>query len=129
MLKRLYALSASLLILHEIDSAYWREWEVLGLPGGVGLFLALHLPLLLLLLWGYEQVATGERAAARAATVLALAGIAAPAIHGVLLWRGEAAFRTPVSLAVLGATLLTSLALALAASTHRASRTLLYTRL
>ncbi len=41
MLHRLYVLNATLLLVHELDSAFWREWDVLGLPGGEAGSLAL----------------------------------------------------------------------------------------
>jgi hypothetical protein len=34
-------LNLALLITHEIDSAFWKEWNLFGLPGGVQEFLAL----------------------------------------------------------------------------------------
>ena len=34
-LDALYLVNASLLVTHEIDSAYWNEWELLHLPGGI----------------------------------------------------------------------------------------------
>jgi len=33
------------LIIHELDSAYWKEWDLFRLPGGITVFLALHFPL------------------------------------------------------------------------------------
>ena len=32
---RLYLANTALLIAHEIDSAYWKEWELFHLPGGI----------------------------------------------------------------------------------------------
>ena len=52
----LYSANAVLLVVHEIDSAYWHEWSLLGLPGGIQFFLVLHLPLLAIVLWGFRQV-------------------------------------------------------------------------
>ena len=40
----LYIVNLTLLILHEMDSAYWKEWQLFHLPGGVGGFLLIHLP-------------------------------------------------------------------------------------
>ena len=51
-LRWVYLANAVLLILHEIDSAYWREWELFRIPGGIALFLALHVPLLSVVLLG-----------------------------------------------------------------------------
>jgi hypothetical protein len=38
----IYLVNATLLIVHEIDSAYWKEWELFKLPGGAGGFVILH---------------------------------------------------------------------------------------
>lgn len=35
-------MNAALLVTHEIDAAYWKEWELFGLPGTEGGFLVLH---------------------------------------------------------------------------------------
>ncbi len=48
----LYLTNAVLLINHEIDSAYWKEWELFRLPGGIAGFLLLHFPLLFIVLYG-----------------------------------------------------------------------------
>ena len=48
----LYLANAILLIIHEIDSAFWKEWELFKLPGGINGFLILHFPLLFLILYG-----------------------------------------------------------------------------
>ena len=112
----LYALVAALLVVHEVDSAFWREWEVFGLPGGEPGFLLLHLPLLLLVFWGYGEALAGRRSGAWASLALAAAGLVAPAIHFALLAQGRPEFRTAASLAVLAATGLASILLAAAAA-------------
>lgn len=109
-LTRLYALNAALLIAHEIDSAYWREWELFGVGGdGVG-FVALHIPLVLLILWGFERLLAGARAGFWMSVVLGLAGLSALAIHGAFLLQGHAQFRTPESIGVLLAAAIVSTA-------------------
>jgi hypothetical protein len=59
----LYILNLTLLLLHEIESAYWKEWEILSLPGGITGFLIIHFPLIIVLLYGllqlYERTLTG----------------------------------------------------------------------
>lgn len=47
----LYLVNAVILIVHEIDSAYWKEWQMFRLPGGVTTFLLLHVPLTALVLY------------------------------------------------------------------------------
>jgi hypothetical protein len=57
----LYAVNAVLLIVHEIDSAYWKEWELFHLPGGISGFLALHIPLILVVFYGFSRVVLETR--------------------------------------------------------------------
>lgn len=52
----LFIINAVLLILHEIESAYEREWEILKLPGRITGFLLLHIPILFLLFFGLIEV-------------------------------------------------------------------------
>jgi hypothetical protein len=123
MLARLYALNAALLIAHEIDSAYWREWELFGLGGdGVG-FVVLHVPLVLLILWGFERLLAGARAGFWMSVVLGLAGLSALVIHGAFLLQGHAQFRTLESIGVILAAAIVSMAqLILTAQRLRATR-------
>ena len=51
----LYLLNCALLFSHEIDSAYWQEWDLFGLPGGIQLFLVLNLLLLVVALYGFKR--------------------------------------------------------------------------
>lgn len=58
-----YILNATLLLLHEIESAYEKEWKILKLPGEITGFLLMHIPLILVLFWGlielYKQTTVG----------------------------------------------------------------------
>ena len=115
MLPALYRLTAALLIVHEVDAGYWREWDVLRLPGGVALFLALHVPLALAFLWGAEHVATGGRRARAMALAIAAAGLATLGVHGTLLALGGREFASAPSLVVLALVALSAPALLVAA--------------
>ncbi len=103
MLRALYVANASLLIVHEIDSAYWREWEMLGLPGGEPGFLVAHVVLAAFVVWGYGRLAEGARAGLVLSFALATAGLAAAAIHAAFLLAGRPEFRTAASVGVLAA--------------------------
>jgi hypothetical protein len=105
----LYLTNAVLLIVHEIDSAYWREWELFHLPGGVTLFLLLHLPLGFLILYGLVLVLQQTLAGLIVSLIVSLAGLFAFAIHTYFIRRGRHEFKTPVSQFILVATLLVSL--------------------
>lgn len=97
----LYLVNAILLILHEMDSAYWKEWDLFGLPGGIGGFLFLHIPLYAVLLYGLIPVWCGDGAGMILSLVVGAAGLAAFFIHRYLLWKGRPEFNTPPSIALL----------------------------
>ena len=105
----LYLLNLALLLTHQIDSAYWREWELFHLPGGLQVNLVLNFLLTLMALGGFVLLLTGSQTGYWAALVLAAAGIGAFAIHTVFMLKGSRAFRLPVSIGVLTASLIVSL--------------------
>ena len=51
-----YMVNATLLLLHEIESAYEREWEILKLPGKLTGFLILHIPIIWVLFYGLLEM-------------------------------------------------------------------------
>lgn len=104
-----YLSNAVLLINHEIDSAYWREWELFRLPGGATGFLLLHFPLLALILLGLVQVHRQTISGLILSYILSFGGLFAFFIHSYFLRRGRSEFRAPISRAILLATLLASL--------------------
>ena len=106
----LYLANATLLIVHEIDSAYRQEWKLFRLPGGISFFLVLHLPLVFLMLYGLVQVHQESLAGQIFSLVLSLAGIFAFSIHTFFTYRGHPEFKTPVSVLILIATLGVSVA-------------------
>jgi hypothetical protein len=108
-LELLYVLNAALLITHEIDSAYWHEWELLHLPGDIQLFLILNLGLVLLVLFGLRRLARRRRSGLWFCLGLAGAGVLAFVLHGFFLLRGHPEFRTPTSIALLVVSFVVSL--------------------
>ena len=52
----LYIVNATLLLLHEIESAYEKEWEILKLPGGITGFLLFHVPIIILFFYGLIEI-------------------------------------------------------------------------
>lgn len=77
----LYLLNFALLFTHEIDSAFWKEWELFGIPGGIQVFLVLNFILLLVALIGFRQVLLGEKYRNAFSLLLAASGIFAFSIH------------------------------------------------
>ena len=105
----LYLTNAVLLINHEIDSAYWKEWDLFHLPGGIAGFLLLHFPLLAVILYGLAAAAREQPSAVWYALLLAAGGILAFGIHTYFLKKGREEFDHPVSKFILWATLVVSL--------------------
>jgi len=118
----LYLINAVLLINHEIDSAYWKEWDLFKLPGGLAGFLLLHFPLLFIILYGLAVVAWQRPSGLWFSVLLSAGGIFAFGIHTYFLKQGREEFDQPVSKFILWATLIVSLCqlmVAILLLTHR----------
>jgi hypothetical protein len=100
-----YLINLVLLILHEMDSTYWKEWNLFHLPGGLTGFLMIHFPLYCLGLYGLVPLSRGIQAGLVYSLVLSLAGLAVFAIHTWFLRKGHPEFNVPASKIILWATL------------------------
>jgi len=105
----LYMVNAVLLINHEIDSAYWKEWELFKLPGGITGFLMIHFPLVFLVLYGLIMVFKQSVAGLIFSLILSFAGIFAFFIHMFFIKKGRSEFKVPISIFILVATLIVSI--------------------
>lgn len=105
----LYWLNLALLLTHQVDSAFWREWELFHIPGGNQLNLVLNLLLLLVGIAGFGLLVDRRQAGLYLSFLVAFAGLFAFTIHSWFLLRGDHRFRQPVSVALLGAALPVSL--------------------
>ncbi|MCK4662629.1 MAG: hypothetical protein KAT68_07175 [Bacteroidales bacterium] len=105
----IYLANAILLINHEIDSAYWKEWELFKLPGGINGFLIIHFPLLFIVLYGliltYNQTFSGLIIS----LILSFSGLFAFSIHTYFIKKGHPEFKTIVSQFILISTLIVSI--------------------
>ncbi len=105
----LYLVNSVLLINHEIDSAYWKEWHLFKLPGGSTGFLMLHFPLLFLILFGLILVYRHSSWGLIFSFVLCFSGLFAFTVHTYFLGKGRAEFNKPISKFILVAMMLVSL--------------------
>ena len=115
----LYLANATVLLTHQIDAAYWHEWELFGVPGGAPVFMLTNLPIVFAVLWGARALALGRMGGLVMSWALVASGAIAIGLHGYFLLQGHEEFRTPVSLGLLGATLVLSSAQALALTARR----------
>lgn len=106
----LYLINTIVLINHEIDSAYWKEWELFKLPGGINGFLLIHFALLFIVLYGLILVVENSFWGLIFSLFLCAGGIFAFAIHSYFLRRGRKEFNTPLSKIILASTLVVSIA-------------------
>ncbi|MGD9056775.1 MAG: hypothetical protein PVJ41_13215 [Desulfobacterales bacterium] len=105
----IYLINAILLINHEIDSAYWKEWELFKLPGGIGGFLLLHFPLLFLILYGLVCIDRQAFSGLIISLIICAGGIFAFCIHMAFIRKGRHEFDAPISRLILSLTLLVSI--------------------
>lgn len=105
----LYMVNSVILIVHEIDSSYWKEWDLFHIPGGVTSFLVLHVPLVFLVLYGlilvFQQTFTGLIFSC----LLSTGGIVAFVIHMTFIKNGHSEFKAPISIFILISTLVVSI--------------------
>lgn len=107
-LDRVAALNLSLVMAHQADAAYWREWEMFGLPGGIQFFTLFNLAAFMLLLWLFAAVVSRRRTGLRGSFVIAaLSGVVLP-IHAGFALAGFEQFHLPVSIAVIVGTFVVS---------------------
>jgi hypothetical protein len=101
MLDRVAAFNMALVMTHQADAAYWREWEMFHLPGGIQFFDIFNLFAFALLLGCYAALVTRRRAGVRGSFVIAsLSGMVLP-IHAGFALAGFTQFHLPVSIAII----------------------------
>ena len=96
MLVFLYILNATLLILHEIESGYEKEWEILKLPGKITGFLLFHIPILFILFYGLYCCIQYPQMKTVIAIVMGLSGFIPFLVHKFFVKRKEH-FKKPIS--------------------------------
>ena len=104
----IYIINLILLIIHEIESAYWKEWELFRLPGGLTGFLLFHFPFLFLGLYGLIRVYDQKFSGLIFSLLIGICGLGAFCIHTYFRKKGHDKFGLPVSFFILWSLLLVS---------------------
>lgn len=103
-LNRALVLNLALLIAHQIDAAWWQEWELFHLPGGIQLFNILNIVIFVPVLYGFGQVVRREHSGFLWSLVIAgLCALVLP-IHTGFALAGHDQFHLPVSIFLIVAT-------------------------
>jgi len=105
-----YIANATLLLLHEMESAFEREWEILRLPGGITGFLLLHVPIIALIFYGLFEVERNTSCGLILGMVLGMGGVL-PAIVHKMLFKRPGQFNRFISDAVIYLNVLTGMGL------------------
>ena len=103
-------MNAVVLCVHQIDAAYWHEWNLFRLPGGNQLNLILNLLIIASVFYAYRHVLSGSPTWRRGHAYLAFLGLLTLSLHSLFFYMGHEEFLQPMSLALIAATALLSLA-------------------
>ena len=104
-----YIINGMFLINHEIDSAYWNEWKLFKIKGGITGFLVFHIPVLIFFMYGVVEVYKMSLFGLIVSLIMALTGIFAFCIHTYFIKKGRNEFNVPFSKFILSSTLILSL--------------------
>ena len=91
-----YIINATLLLLHEIESAYEKEWELFKLPGQIAGFLLVHIPIILILFYGLIEIEKTSRIGLILGTIIGIGGVIPAIVHKIILKRPNQ-FNLPIS--------------------------------
>lgn len=108
-MERSYFATLLLLVLHQIDAAYWHEWDMFYLPGGIQGYLLFNLMAMPVVLLGYRHVLLGTAKATVFAAICAALGVLTFVIHAGFALAGLEQFHLPFSMAIIGLCLLSAL--------------------
>jgi hypothetical protein len=97
-IERLYLITMSVLILHQIDAAYWKEWEMFYLPGGIQGFLLFNILAIPFVLVGYGQVIKRAANAKIFSYICGSLGIVTFLIHASFTLLDVDGFNLPLSI-------------------------------
>jgi hypothetical protein len=118
---RLYSLflaNATVLITHQIDAAFWHEWELFHIPGGNQVNLLLNIPIIAFVLYAHSRVVSNIYTGLVYYQLLALLGFLTVGIHAVFFYLGSESFNQAVSIGLLAATFVLSAWQLLALRSH-----------
>ncbi len=110
MLNKIIILNLTLMIAHEIDAAYWHEWDMFALPGGIQFFNIFNIAIILLVLTCFISVIERKRNGFTSSLVIAGIGMLILPIHGGFALAGYTQFHLPVSMFIIGASFIVSIA-------------------
>lgn len=101
MLDKLLTLTLALIIGHQIDAAYWHEWDMFALPGGIQLFDLMNVILFIPLLAAFSAAIRRTSGGYRGAQLIGAIGLIIGPIHAGFALAGFTQFHLPASIALI----------------------------
>ena len=89
MLVFFYILNATLLILHEFESSYEKEWKILKLPGEITGFILFHIPILFLFFYGLYCIIQYPQMKTIISIIMGIAGFIPFLVHKIFVNKKE----------------------------------------
>ncbi|HLM52153.1 MAG TPA: DUF6713 family protein [Pseudoxanthomonas sp.] len=108
-LDRIVILNLALVLAHQVDAAYWHEWEMFQVPGGIQAFAALNVLIFLFLLSSLVPIVQRRPSGFRCSLLIAAACASVFPIHAGFALAGFPQFHLPFSIFPIAATFLVSL--------------------
>jgi len=96
-MEKSYTLTMCILMVHQIDAAFWQEWEMFFLPGGIQGFLIFNILIIPVVLFGYKQVLLKTSKSTKYSYFCAGLGLFTFTIHTVFYLLGNNQFTLPLS--------------------------------
>ncbi|MDH3976296.1 MAG: hypothetical protein OEV42_18680 [Deltaproteobacteria bacterium] len=100
-MEKAYLITMSLLIFHQIDAAYWKEWEMFHLPGGVQGYLVFNIIAIPVLLNGYKHAINKTESAKIYSYLCGSLGLLTFLIHAAFTAFGARQFDLPLSILII----------------------------
>ncbi len=100
-MERAYLVTMSLLIFHQIDAAYWKEWEMFHLPGGVQGYLIFNIIAIPVLLNGYKHLIRQSESAKIYSYICGTLAVVTFLIHAGFAMFGSRQFDLPLSILII----------------------------
>lgn len=96
-----YLLTSNFLIAHQIDAAFWKEWEMFNLPGGIQFFDMFNLVAFGPVLYGIKAIALNEKNGFYYSVVVSVLGIITFLIHTGFFLFDFKQFHLPFSILII----------------------------
>jgi len=108
-LRWLFLANATVLLTHQIDAAYWHEWELFHIPGGNQVNLLANIPIIALVLYAHSRVVADIETGLPFYQLMAMLDFLTVGIPSFFFLLGSESFVQPMSIALFIATFVLSI--------------------